>query len=368
MDQAATMQGLTSHLELGMFGANGTGISMTKAPERWVPTWENNRDLVLSAEAAGLDFHVPFARWKGYGGESNPYGVTLDPVAWAAALLAVTRRITLFTTVHTQYTHPIIAAKHLATLDQIGPGRVGLNIVSGWSQDEATMFGIEQREHDERYEYTKEWLDVMTGLWTRHEPFDHEGKFFQLRGLAGDPKPRGGKVILMSAGASRAGRNFAMARCDRLFTILVSPEMCREEVASLKAAAREIDRLVDVYTSAYIVCRPTRKEAEEYSDRFSRELADWPATDNVMRMLGMDCQSFSPEHFAMFRSRFAGGHGNYPIVGDPDSVAEEIRRVRDAGVRGLTISFVDFAQEFPYFRDEVLPRLVAMGVRRPAAL
>lgn len=70
----------------------------------------------------------------------------------------------------------------------------------------------------------------------------------------------------------------------------------------------------------------------------------------------------------MFRSRFAGGHGNYPIVGDPDGVAEEIRRVRDAGVRGLTISFVNFAQEFPYFRDEVLPRLVAMGVRQPVAL
>ena len=170
----------------------------------------------------------------------------------------------------------------------------------------------------------------------------------------------------MGAGGSKAGRQFAVARCDRLFVILVSPEMCRDEVASVKVAAHSAGRHVDVYTSAYIVCRPSRKEAEEYDHHFSHTLADWPATDNVMRLLGVNCQSFSPKHYATFRNRFVGGHGNYPIIGDPDSVAEEIRRVRDAGVRGLCLSFVNFAEEFAYFRAEVLPRLVAMGVRRPS--
>ncbi|WP_437296094.1 LLM class flavin-dependent oxidoreductase [Sorangium sp. So ce426] len=365
MTQMTGVAGRAHHLELGMFGANGTSTALSRVPERWRPTWENNRDLVLAAEAAGLDFHIPFARWKGFGGESDPLGVTLDPVAWAAGLLALTKRIALFTTIHTPFTHPIVAAKHLATLDHIGPGRVGINIVSGWNSDEAEMFGIEQREHDQRYEYTSEWLDVMLKLWTRDKPFHHEGRFFNLRGATGAPKPQGGKVTLMSAGASVAGRAFAVNHCDRLFTILVSLEACRDEIAKVTEAAQRAERRVDVYTAACIVCRPSRKEAEEYYERISREMADEPAIDNALRLLGLDCRSFSPEFLAMFRSRFAASHGHYPIVGTPSDVAEELRRIRDIGVRGLALCFIDYAAELPYFRDEVLPRLVDMGVRRP---
>lgn len=354
----------TDHLELGLFAANSEGLSLTKAPERWYPTWENNRALVIAAEEAGFEFHIPLARWRGIGGESDPMGVTLDPVTWAAGMLAVTRRIAVFTTVHVPFTHPIVAAKQLATLDQIGPGRVGLNVVSGWNQDEAEMFGVEQRAHDDRYEYTEEWLDVVARLWTESAPFDHDGRYFKLRGLIGSPKPAGGKVTLMSAGASRAGRSFAVAHCDRLYTVLISPEACRDEVASVTAAAARAGRRVDVYTSASIVCRRTRKEAEEYERYFAHEMADWAATDKLMQMLGIDSQSFAPEHYTTFRSRFAGGHGHYPIVGDPDRVAEEIRRVRDTGVRGLSLFFVNYEDELPCFRDEVLPRLVDMGVRR----
>ncbi|AUX40203.1 alkanesulfonate monooxygenase [Sorangium cellulosum] len=366
MKEIAGAAGVVDHLELGMFGPNGTGTSMSKAPDRWCPTWENNRDLALAAEAAGLDFHIPFARWKGFGGESDPMGVSLDPITWTASLLAITKRITLFTTVHTPFTHPIVAAKHLATLDQIGPGRVGLNIVSGWNGDEADMFGIPQREHDERYEYTREWLDVMLKIWTRDKPFHQDGRFFNLREVIGNPKPRSGKIKLMSAGASSAGRSFAIGHCDLLFTILVSLEACRAEVAKVKEAARSADRRVDVYTAACVVCRPTRKEAEEYYEHISKEMADDPAVDNALRLLGLDCRSFTPEFYATFRGRFAASHGHYPIVGDPGDVAEGLRRVRDTGIRGLALCFMNFADELPCFRDEVLPRLVDMGVRRPA--
>jgi dimethylsulfone monooxygenase len=55
----------------------------------------------------------------------------------------------------------------------------------------------------------------------------------------------------------------------------------------------------------------------------------------------------------------------YPIIGDPDHVADELERIADAGFAGLGFSFVDYAAEFPYFRDEVLPRLEARGLRSP---
>jgi alkanesulfonate monooxygenase SsuD/methylene tetrahydromethanopterin reductase-like flavin-dependent oxidoreductase (luciferase family) len=65
------------------------------------------------------------------------------------------------------------------------------------------------------------------------------------------------------------------------------------------------------------------------------------------------------------RGRFAAGHGTYPLVGDPDSVADEMARITDAGFAGTTLSFVDYVKEFPFFRDEVIPRLERKGLRKP---
>ena len=63
------------------------------------------------------------------------------------------------------------------------------------------------------------------------------------------------------------------------------------------------------------------------------------------------------------RDRFSAGHGTYPLVGDPDTIAKEMARIPDSGFAGTTLSFVDYVKEFPYFRDEVLPRLEKMGLR-----
>ena len=63
------------------------------------------------------------------------------------------------------------------------------------------------------------------------------------------------------------------------------------------------------------------------------------------------------------RGRFAAGHGTYPLIGDPDSIVGELERITAAGFAGTTVSFVDYVKELPYFRDEVIPRLEAKGLR-----
>jgi alkanesulfonate monooxygenase SsuD/methylene tetrahydromethanopterin reductase-like flavin-dependent oxidoreductase (luciferase family) len=84
-----------------------------------------------------------------------------------------------------------------------------------------------------------------------------------------------------------------------------------------------------------------------------------------MQLSGIHAQFFPPEHYRMHRKRFVAGHGGYPLVGDPDRVADELERIADAGFGGVALSFVDYVAELPYFRDEVLPRLEARGVRAP---
>jgi FMNH2-dependent dimethyl sulfone monooxygenase len=67
--------------------------------------------------------------------------------------------------------------------------------------------------------------------------------------------------------------------------------------------------------------------------------------------------------FVLKRTQYAQGMGGLPIVGDPDFVAKQLADLSRAGLTGIGVSLVNYAQELPFFCDEVLPRLVRMGVR-----
>src|SRR5919108_3254521 len=200
-----------NRLKIGLFGPNcSSGRAVTMVPERWSGSWADNLKLARMADDAGLDFLLPIARWKGYGGTTDYQGTTLETLTWASGLLASTRRITVFGTVHAPLFHPLIAAKEFVTADHIGEGRFALNLVVGWNEGEFEMFGVAQREHDTRYEFAQEWLDAVKRIWAEPE-FDFDGRFIKLKGVRAQPKPFGGtRPIIMNAGASPTGRAFAI--------------------------------------------------------------------------------------------------------------------------------------------------------------
>ena len=149
-------------LKIGLFGANcSSGRAVTLVPERWTGSWEDCLALAQLADKNGVDFMLPVGRWKGYGGDTDYMGSTFETITWATGLLAKTKRIICFGTVHAPLFHPIIAAKQFVTADQVGEGRFGLNIVVGWNEDEFQMFGVTQREHEARYEYAQEWIEAV---------------------------------------------------------------------------------------------------------------------------------------------------------------------------------------------------------------
>ena len=354
-----------NRLKLGLFGANcSSGRAATTVPERWSGNWEDNLAAAQLADAAGIDFMLPIGRWRGYGGITNFEGATLETITWATGLLAQTRRMSIFGTVHAPLFHPIVAAKQFVTADLVGRGRFGLNVVCGWNQDEFTMFGVQQRDHDLRYAYGADWLSIVMKLWTQSEPFDLQSEYFDVRGVVGEPKPYGGvRPMVMNAGASPVGREFGITNCDLLFIPLSDVAQGAQDVAAAEARGRELGKRVRVCANGFIVCRPTKREAEEYLQYYAQDHADWEAVDHLMTLNGFYSQSHSPEHFVQYRNRWAAGHGGYPVVGGPDDVARELIRIAEAGFFGFCFSFVNYLEEFPYFRDEVLPRLVAAGVR-----
>ncbi len=148
--------------------------------------------------------------------------------------------------------------------------------------------------------------------------------------------------------------------------MLIDLKKGKQDVQSIKGIAAGFGRSIDVLTTSYVVLRPTRKEAQGYHEYYTTKMGDSVAADHLMEMQGLHAQSFPPEAFKSIRQRFFGGHGVYPLIGDPDDVAAELAKISDAGFIGTTITFVNYVDEFPYFRDEVLPRLERLGLRRPA--
>jgi dimethylsulfone monooxygenase len=357
-------------LKIGLFGANcSSGRSATTVPERWAATWPECLALARLADEAGLDFMLPIARWKGYGGDTDFHGRSLETITWAVGLLCATKRMTVFGTVHAPLFHPLIAAKEFVTADHIGEGRVGVNIVVGWNEGEFEMFGVKQREHDVRYDYAQEWIDVVKQAWSCDGTFDFDGKYLQLKDARAYPKPYGdSRPLLMNAGSSDVGQAFALKNCDAFFvatsTSRTSLAGSAVKVTEVKAAAQQHDRNIEVFTVGQVICRPTQKEADDYYQHVNIDNADWGAIDCMLANKGIAPQTIPPEEYYAKRRFFAANSiGGYPFVGTPDRIAEELTIISQAGVRGIGLSFVNFLAEVPYFCDEVLPRLQRAGVR-----
>jgi alkanesulfonate monooxygenase SsuD/methylene tetrahydromethanopterin reductase-like flavin-dependent oxidoreductase (luciferase family) len=378
-DPSASIRGrLNMHggnrLHVGLFGANcSSGRSATTVRERWSASWPDCLRLARMADECGIDFMLPIARWKGYGGDTDFHGASLESMTWAAGLLASTKNITVFGTVHAPLFNPLIAAKEFVTADHIGEGRLGVNLVVGWNEGEFDMFGVRQREHEERYAFAQEWIDVVKRAWSDERDFDFEGRFLRLKGVRAYPKPYGGRrPILMNAGSSPTGRAFALRNCDAFFTATAGSRTSLtgnvRKVKEIKEEAGRYSRQIAVYTVGQVICRPTQQEADDYYQHALIDNADWGAVEAMMALRNITPQNHSPEEYAARRTYFAAnGIGGYPFVGTPDRVADELAMISEAGLRGIAVSFVNFLDEVPYFAVEVLPRLARLGVRTGAS-
>jgi len=360
-----------SGFKLGLFGSNCSGgLAFTNVPERWSAGWRDNERLADLADQIGVECMVPVARWKGFGGLSNVNASSFETITWATGLLARTRRITVFGTIHVQLIHPILAAKQLTTADHIGRGRMGVNIVCGWNRDEFEMFRSEQHDHEARYEFAEDWWSVVTALWREEGIFQHEGKYFSFANLEAAPKPYGGtRPLMMNAGASPTGRNFAIRNSDLHFDYCRAPEESAPRIAETIDRAAALGRSIQVWIPASVVCRPTQKEVDEFT-AYCVDNADWQALDYQYQLYQSESGSQGRSAEENVRNRqqdparpVLGYGGSYSIRGTPDQVAGEFARLHKAGFSGVAIGFVNYLQELPYFAQEVIPRLERMGVR-----
>lgn len=350
--------------KLGIFSTNADGgLAITAVPERWPATWEGNVAAARMAEAAGLDFVLPIARWKGFGGTTHVREHSFETFTWAAGLAALTERIGIFMTVHVPLVHPVYAAKALATVDHISGGRAGLNIVCGWNPAEFAMFGAVPDALG--YDRAAEWIEVIERAYAAETPFDFQGRYYDLKGVVSRPaslqRPR---PVTMNAAFGGPGRDFAARHCDYLFSTFSELADGAGHVADIRARAAAAGREVGVYTVAHVVCRETQAEAEAYYRRYAVEEADHAAVDEHMAKKKEFAASHDAAAYDLYRQRFAGGAGSYPLVGTPERIAEDLAAIAGQGYAGAALTFVNYTEELPLFCARVLPLLRDAGLRQ----
>jgi alkanesulfonate monooxygenase SsuD/methylene tetrahydromethanopterin reductase-like flavin-dependent oxidoreductase (luciferase family) len=236
-------------------------------------------------------------------------------------------------------------------------------MVMGWFSPEMDMFHGSQLEHDERYAFGQEWLDLVRKLWSEPGSFDFHGKFFQGEGLEAYPKPyQAPQPVLINAGNSPSGVDFSARNVDINFASLDTIETMTDYTKNIRRRARdEYERDISTMTYGLVVVRDTEKEAK---DAFQAIIdhGDWGAAGNVMKVAGMESQSFN-EQIKKFQERFIAGWAGYPVVGTPEQVVEELGRLNTAGMDGMIMGFLDYNEEMKYFGEHVLPLMKQADLR-----
>jgi alkanesulfonate monooxygenase SsuD/methylene tetrahydromethanopterin reductase-like flavin-dependent oxidoreductase (luciferase family) len=348
------------------------GMSMTTTDRTsFTVSWEENKRVAQLADTSGWEFLLPLGRWKGFGGKTNHNGEQFEVFTWASAITAITSQISVFATAHVPLFHPVVVAKQAATIDQIGGGRFGINIVAGWNEDEFGMFGLEN-DYPNRYLRSSEWLELLNRLWTTKTPFDFDGSFYSGRALVSLPHPvQQPRPMIVCAGMSRQGFEFAAANADFIFVAGDLDEL-REHSHAIRSLAAVRRRNVGVLRSAYVVCRDTEKEAQAYVHRYVDVDGDFEAAGNLIKQMigsaeGRNSPTFDADAWRARQRLLVAGWGGFPLVGTAEQIVEKLALISEAGVDGVALGWVNYEEGMQQFVGEIQPLMEKAGLRVPAS-
>lgn len=325
-----------------------------------------NRKLAQLAEQAGFDYALTQIRFTaGYGAEYQH-----ESVAFSHALLAATERLKVIAAILPGPWNPALAAKQLATIDQLTNGRVAINLVSGWFKGEFHGIGEPWLDHDERYRRSEEFIRALKGIWTQ-DNFSFAGDFYRFRNYTLKPKPlQQPHPEIFQGGSSRAARDMAARVSDWYFTNGNTPEGIRAQVEDLRAKAAANGHAIKVGVNAFVIARDTEAEARAVLDEIIAK-----ANPEAVQAFGHEARNAgaaSPE-----------GEGNWAkssfedlvqyndgfktnLIGTPEQIAERIVALKAVGVDLVLAGFLHFQEEVEYFGKRVLPLVLDLEARAAA--
>jgi FMN-dependent oxidoreductase (nitrilotriacetate monooxygenase family) len=344
----------------------------------------------------------------------------IDSISITSAISAVTECLGLVATLSTTYNEPYYIAERFASLDHISNGRAGWNIITTANDDAAYNFG--QKSHMEktlRYERAKEFIDICTALWDgwdadalvadrargvfadpgKIHPIEHRGRFFSVSGALDLPRPPQGWPVLVQAGGSPAGTEFAAMVAETIFAAQGKLDEARTFRDAVKQRMPKYGRCPDtlrVLPGLSPILGSTEQEARRKEDELDElilpavgvwmlseqmkfRLYDYPLDAKLpsddIRASG---QAFTPRVVSLLDRADRDGltvracanlvaksrsHGTF--VGTVEQLADHMQLWLEAGgCDGFNIMPAYFPDELDVFVDQAVPELQRRGLFR----
>jgi len=347
----------------------------------------------------------------------------LEPISTLGALAMATKKIGLIATASTTYTEPFNLARQFASLDHVSAGRIGWNIVTTWSVPAASNFGAsDQVSHADRYLRAEEYVNITKALWDSWSddavvdnrtsgvyakvesirPIDHAGDYYQVAGPLNVPRCPQGRPVLVQAGSSEVGREFAARHAEAVFTahleMATAIDFYKDLKSRAKAQRRDPDSIIILPGFSPIIAgteaeaKQIAKELNELTDvevgrkrltgRFGgydfshlpldRPLTtdDFPDPSTVQAarsrtevILGMVMRE--KPTLRQLLAKLAGARGHFIFTGTPEQVADELELWFKSGAAdGFNLMPPIIPWMLEVFVEEVVPLLQQRGVFR----
>jgi alkanesulfonate monooxygenase len=327
-----------------VYGNHGARDHPHDAPDAG---YRRNRDLVLRAEAAGYDAtlvaqHVVHP--------SDPDDDVLEAWSTLAALAEATSRIELIGAIKPLLLNPLVFAKIGANIAAIAEGRLAINVVSGWFLPELEALGVDLLDHDDRYTYTGEWLEIVTALWAgKRVPIGGQGSRAGQHAIA-RPVPDVLPAVYFG-GESEPARALAAAHAD-VFFINGRPLADTVEIIDDLRARPRSGAALRFGLSAFVVARDTEQEAQAELD-YLQTLVDAEQRHEISTGTDPKTQMYK----VLAGSRRVGSNGGTlaGLVGSYQQVADRIAAFHEAGVELFMLQFQPLEAELDRFADNVIP-------------
>jgi len=318
--------------------------------EQMEATWAYTSRLARRSEALGFDLSlVAELNLNDIKGVDAP---SLDAWSTAAALAAVTETLELMVAVRPTFHSPALLAKQAANIDHISNGRLALNVVSSWWEQEARMYGVGFEQHDDRYGRTSEWLDVVNGVWS-NPTFSHSGKFYKTEDTVLEPKPvRSPRPPIYAGGESEAAKNLIAEKCDAYVMHGDSPDHVAAKIADMR---QRRDRLglgpMQFGVAGYAFTRDTEAEVKRELDRITDVKQNAKGFANYEQWLrGTQLEKkMSIEEYSVSNRGLRSG-----LTGTPAQVQDRIGEFKRAGVDLLLLQFSPQLEEMERFSETVI--------------
>jgi FMNH2-dependent dimethyl sulfone monooxygenase len=295
--------------------------------------YEYGSDLLLAADAVGFDLCLFAERHLGH-----------DLAAWvlASAIASRFEHMRALVAVHPGLVDPVMIAKLAASLDRICKGRMAVNIVNGWFDEEFRMFGGTVLQGEGRYKRAVEFIDILRGLWTQ-ESFSLHGDHYTVdngRLLLKPASPIPPEMYSVSSGDQ--GRDFIAENCDWWFvnypkTAQTTDEVMRgleEAIADMELRTARLGRKVRYALNPFVAIGDDERTA----------------LDAVLKRI-FDCEPDPDPRKIESRMLPVTKAG---LIGSPDAVITQLRRFESMGFELILCKMIPTVENIQAIAREVI--------------